>query len=340
MKKLLIVAVAIFAVFTVVGCDQLNVVEIENEEEVFSLQALSSTTLLNLNEASVTDLAYSPMANQAAEEPIITEEVENIDYYIEMIEVFLSDDNLTVVNEESDNEDYAFKTVYNTINLNGESVSYVFYYNEFDFTEDQEPLTSTYSESTEGLQARSFHFQDTDDNLVVKGLEGILMFGDVTYNIEGKKVVNDRQEIFRLRSFIDEENYVMVNYQKDVTDRNKEKFFFKEVVDNVIVKESKVMIFSKDNRTNVKLEFIDGDLSSSYIFHIRTEENIQYIHIVYEIDNGETVEEGVVRLTAETNPETGEVVYSYSMTPNNHNGKEYKHSFNHRHQHQTQVNVN
>jgi len=340
MKKLLIVAVAIFAVFTVVGCDQLNVVEIENEEEVFCLQAFSSTTLLNLNEASVTDLAYSPMANQAAEEPIITEEVENIDDYIEMIEVFLSDDNLTVVNEESDNEDYAFKTVYNTINLNGESVCYVFYYNEFDFTEDQEPLTSTYLESTEGLQARSFHFQDTDDNLVVKGLEGILIFGDVTYNIEGKKIVNDRQEIFRLRSFIDEANYVMVNYQKDVTDRNKEKFFFKEVVDNLIVKESKVMMFSKDNRVNVKLEFIDGDLSSSYIFHIRTEENIQYIHIVYEIDNGETVEEGVVRLTAETNPETGEVVYSYSMTPNNHNGKEYKHSFNHRHQHQTQVNVN
>ncbi|PKK94669.1 MAG: hypothetical protein CVV60_05285 [Tenericutes bacterium HGW-Tenericutes-5] len=340
MKKLLIVAVAIFAVFTVVGCDQLNVIEIENEEEVFNLQALSSTTLLSFNEESVTDLAYSPMANQETQDPIITEEVENIDYYVEMIEVFLSNDNLDITNEESDNEDYDYKTIYNTININGESVSYIFYYNEFDFTTDQEPLTSTYSESTEGMQARSFHFQDEDDNLVVKGLEGILIYGDVTYNIEGKKVVNNRQEIFRLRSFIDEENYVMVNYQKDITDRNKEKFFFKEVVDNVIVKESKVMIFTKDNRTHVKLDFVDGNLSSSYIFNIRTEENVQFIHIVYEIDNGETVEEGVVRLTAETNPETGEVVYSYSMTPNNHNGKEYKHSFNHRHQNQTSVNVN
>ena len=340
MKKLLIVAVAIFAVFTVVGCDQLNVIEIENEEEVFNLQALSSTTLLSFNEESVADLAYSPVANPETQGPIITEEVENIDYFVEMIEVFLSNDNLDITNEESDNEDYDYKTIYNTININGESVSYIFYYNEFDFTTDQEPLTSTYSESTEGMQARSFHFQDEDDNLVVKGLEGILIYGDVTYNIEGKKVVNNRQEIFRLRSFIDEENYVMVNYQKDITDRNKEKFFFKEVVDNVIVKESKVMIFTKDNRTHVKLDFVDGNLSSSYIFNIRTEENVQFIHIVYEIDNGETVEEGVVRLTAETNPETGEVVYSYSMTPNNHNGKEYKHSFNHRHQYQNQENVN
>jgi hypothetical protein len=339
MKKLLVIAVAIFAVFTVVGCDQLNVVDIENEEEVFTLQALSSTTLLNFNEASAEEMAYSPLANEDPQNPVITEEVENIDYYVEMIEVFLSDDNLTVVEEESDNEDYMFKTVYNTISINGETVSYVFYYNEFDFTTDQEPLTSTYSESTEGMQARSFHFQDEDDNLVAKGIEGILIYGDTTYNIEGKKIVNNRQEIFRLRSFIDEENYVMVNYQRDVTDRNKEKFFFKQVEENVIVKESKVMIFTKDNRTHVKLEFVDGDLTSSYIFNIREEENTKLIHIVYEINDGETIEEGVVRLTAETDPVTGEVVYSYTMTPNNQ-GKEFRHSFNHRHQHQTSVNVN
>lgn len=339
MKKLLLVAVAIFAVFTVIGCDQLNVIDIESEEEVFTLQALSSTTLLNFNEVSAEEMAYSPLANEDPESPIITEEVENIDYYVEMIEVFLSDDNLNVVNEESDNEDYMFKTVYNTININGEAVSYVFYYNEFDFSEDQEPLTSTYSESTEGMQNRSFHFQDEDDNLVAKGIEGILIYGDATYNIEGKKIVNNRQEIFRLRSFIDEENYVMVNYQKDITDRNKEKFFFKQVEEGVVVKESKVMMFSKDNRTHVKLEFVEGDLTSSYIFNIREEENTKYIHIVYEIDNGETVEEGVVRLTAETDPITGEVVYSYSMTPNNQ-GKEFRHSFNHRHQHQSQINVN
>lgn len=329
MKKIVLFLLAISIGFLFIGCDQTNEIEIESEEQLFTLQALSSTTLLSYNEVNVEETAYLPLADGETTEPIITTEVENIDYYVEMMEVFLGDDNLNVVSETSDNELYEFKTTYTTININGEEVSYVFYFNEFDLEEEnQELATSTYAEESEGTQTRRFYFEDEDDNLVAQGLEGILIFGDVTYNIEGKKVVNSQQEIYRLRSYIDEENYVMVNYQNDVTDRDREKFFFKLVEDGVVVNESKVMMFTRDNRLHLKLEFTEGDSYASYIFNVRTEENIKYIHIVYEINDGEEVEEGVVRLTAETDPETGEVIYSYTMSPNRAN-REYQKSFRH-----------
>lgn len=332
MKKVVLFLLAISIGFLFIGCDQTNEIEIESEEQLFTLQALSSTALLSYSEINVEETAYLPLAEGETEEPIITTEVENIDYYVEMMDLFLGDDNLDVVSETSDNELYEYKTTYTVININGEEVSYVFYYNEFDLEEEnQEITTSTYSEESEGTQTRRFYFEDEDDNLVAQGLEGILIYGDVTYNIEGKKVVNSQQEIYRLRSYIDEENYVMVNYQNDVTDRDREKFFFKLVENGEIVNESKVMMFTRDNRLHLKLEFTDGDNYASYMFNIRTEENIKYIHIVYEIVNGEEVEEGVVKLTAETDPETGEVVYSYNMTPNKAR-REYQKSFRHGYQ--------
>ncbi|MDT8336904.1 MAG: hypothetical protein RQ856_03640 [Candidatus Izemoplasmatales bacterium] len=332
MKKVVLFLLAISIGFLFIGCDQTNEIEIESEEQLFTLQALSSTALLSYSEINVEETAYLPLAEGETEEPIITAEVENIDYYVEMMDLFLGDDNLDVVSETSDNELYEYKTIYTVININGEEVSYVFYYNEFNLEEEsQEIATSTYSEESEGTQTRRFHFEDEDDNLVAQGLEGVLIYGDVTYNIEGKKVVNSQQEIYRLRSYIDEENYVMVNYQNDVTDRDREKFFFKLVENGEIVNESKVMMFTRDNRLHLKLEFTDGDNYASYMFNIRTEENIKYIHIVYEIINGEEGEEGVVRLTAETDPETGEVVYSYSMSPNRA-GREYQKSFHHHYQ--------
>ena len=330
MKKIAAILVALTLGITLLGCSQTDEVKLESSEELFTLQALSSTSLLSYSDNTTQELAFVPLSEvEETEDPVITEEVDNIDYYIEMMELFLGDDNLTVETQESDDEAYSYMTVYNTKNIRGEEVTYTFYYNEFELTENEELAPEGFNENTEAVQGHKFAFNDEDDNLAVLGLEGILVYGDLTYNIEGKKIVNSQQEIYRLRSFIDEENYVLVNYQNDVTDRDREKFFFKSVEDGIVVSESKVMMFNKDNRLHLKLEFIEGEDYANYTFNIRTIDEKEYIHIVYEIKNGDVTEEGSVKLTAELDPETGEVIYSYDMSPSRAQ-KGYRNEYRHR----------
>ena len=358
MKKLFLLALSLTLGFVFVSCAQEDTTPIDTEEQVFTLQALSSTSLLNYNELTADQVSLDLLANSTMEEPKITSEVENIDYYVEMMDLFLGDDNLTVVSETSDNEAYAYKTVYTTKSINGEDVIYFFYYNSFDLEEQDQNQEQTDGTTTEEVinteeiitteetseepvteplansvseKAREFRFQDEDDNLVVLGLEGILIYNDITYNIEGKKVVNSNQEIFRLRSFIDEDNYVVVNYQNDITDRDREKFFFKVVEAGITTNEAKVMMFSQNDRLHAKLEFVEGENYSSYIFNIRTEEEISYIFINYSIEKDGEVEEGNVRLTAEIDEATGDVIYNYAMTPNRGNQGPHENSFRHHH---------
>ncbi len=316
MKKLVLFVLAMSLGFMFISCDQQEDNVIETNEQLFTLQALSSTSLLDYNQATVVETNYLPLANKGEAQPRITQEVEDIDYYVEMMEVFLGDDNLEVVQEESDREEYSFKTTYSSINLLGETVSYVLYYNEFEFEEVPETEMNTNSENTEGNARREFHFNDEDDHLAVQGIEGILIYGETTYNIEGKKIINDQVEIFRLRSFVDSDNYVVVNYMTDVEDDGKEKFFFKLVEDGTIVRESKVMIFTRDNHVHARLEMTEDGNYGRYLFNIRTEDNTQYININYEVRYlDEVTEKGNIKLVAETDVETGDVIYTFRVKP-------------------------
>ncbi len=326
MKKFVLFLLVIGLGVALLGCDLSVQKEIESEEQLFTLQALSSSALLNYNQIGVTETSYVPLAEVDEEEPIINDDVKDIDYYIEIMEMFLGNANLGVVTEDSDNPEYEFKTTYTVTSISGEEIVYTFYYNEFDLENEGEPLSET---TEEGTQNRRFFFEDNDDSQAVKGLEGVLTYGENVYNIEGKKIVNAKMEIYRLRSFIDEDNYVVVNYQNDITDRDREKFFFKMVEDGEIVNEAKVMVFTRNRMTHVKLEFIEGENYANYIFNIRTQGDTQYIMINYEIKvNDELVESGNVRITAETDPDTGEIVYSYTTAPKNF-GKEFQHTFRH-----------
>ncbi len=347
MKKLVTLLLFLAIGLTFVGCSVDQSVAIETDQELFTLQALSSTSLLNYNDLSVQETAFVPLAEVTTEEttevttevdgedPIITEEVKDIDYYVEMMDMFLGDESLTVTVEESDNELYEFKTVYTTLNLSGDTITYTFYYNEYRLADEELETPAVTTELLPENAKRNFHFMDEDDNLVAYSIDGILIYGDITYNIEGKKIVNSQQEIYRLRSFIDEENYVIVNYQNDTTDRNREKFFFKLVEDGITVNEAKVMMFTKFDRLHLKLGFLEGDKESSYLFNVRTEGDTQYIHIIYEIKDGESYEEGSIRLVAETDPVTGETVYTYSMTPDRAKER-YENTFRHKNQHMNQ----
>lgn len=331
MKKILAVVFALAIGFALVGCSGDNEEVIQTDEQVLTLEAISSSMLLAYNEESVEELAMPAQALNG----LADQEIEDLDYYVEMVEVFLGNENLQVETTESDLEEYDNLVIYTTKSLNNEEITYTLYYNEFELNEEEgtEATNTNTTEDGKG-EMNQFIFSDEDDHLATKGIEGILIYNETNYNIEGKFINVDGKEIVRLRSYIDEDNFVVVNYQNDINEnKDHEKFFFKLVEDGITINESKVMMFENDNMLHVQLEMTEGENYSRYQFHIRTRDEVTYIHINYEIETPEESEQGNIRLTKEIDPETGEAIYNYAVTPGNGNSENASnHSKRHKHQ--------
>ncbi len=186
--------------------------------------------------------------------------------------------------------------------------------------------------------------------MVVSYITGIIISGDSTYNVEGKKLISSTgAEIIRLRAFVDKQNFILVNYQTDTTDGMK-KFFFQNVSDGQIVQRSNIRVFTSDSQTNVMLNIVDGNGRGVYQFMIATQDNVQYIHLKYNVlgsDGSHTI--GNVFITATTDPNTGDVTYDYKvLDPHaNNQGKgpnnaqfEYTHQMQHRGRGEAQSHMN
>lgn len=288
-------------------------------------------------------------------DPIVTEDIDVLDQYLTMMEQFLGADNgLSVTVTVSDLPDYANKIVFVTRDILGMDVTYTLYYNEILYedpvddgsddtttttttvpeettteeptTTTEEPTASTEETTTtaplgygpgEGEPEHEFH--DEDDDAILYVLNGILIVGDLTYNVEGKKVLEDEEEVFTLYSYIDHDNFVKVRYQTDLED-GKQKFFYEVKIDGVITNKSKVMVGTdpEDGALMAKLEFTEGEASGKYQFKIETVENVTTIKIKYETESAEGEEErGMIFITATYDPLTDTTSYEYSLRPEN-----------------------
>ncbi len=306
-----------------------------------------------------------------AEEIIIDNQIDEIDQYLEMVEGFLGDNNgLSATVLTSDREEYANLISFSTVNLLGEEVVYYMYYNETlyvsedpvdDTTTTTETETTTEATSTEiettttveettttpvsyslpysasgGDKEQNFYFEDDDDNEVVYLLEGLIISNGIEYSVEGKRIVEDNgDEVLRLRSFVDKDNYVVVSYKLDAED-SKEKFFFEVVTDGVVVSKAKVMVAEEDGELKVFLDLSDNGDEAKYVFKIAEEDNVTFYHIRYTISLTDGTEEsGNVIITATLDEATGIITYDYIVQDVLHNGHMYEnHGYESRHQHE------
>src|SRR6056297_3121151 len=109
MKKILGIVLGVMMVLTIISCtDTSNAEEIvQSDEQVIALEAISSSMLLSYNQASVEE-----MKNPFSQTGLSEEEINDLDYYVEMVETFLGNENLDVESQDSDNEDYERMIVY------------------------------------------------------------------------------------------------------------------------------------------------------------------------------------------------------------------------------------
>lgn len=302
-------------------------------------------------------------------EDIITDDqIDQVDQYIEMMNGFLGDNNgLSVQVLESDRAEYDNLISFTTVNLLGEEVVYYMYYNETLFNSETEPTTTepttteptttevpettvapetTVPETTDtteatdlglvqtaqgGDQERNFYFEDDDDFEVAYLLQGLIVANGLEYNVEGKRVVETNgDEILRLRSFIDKDNFVLVSYKLDAEDNTK-KFFFKVVTDGELVSQSKVKVTEEDGSTKVMLSLSENGTDARYLFSLLEEDNVTYYHIIYNISNPDgTTERGNIHITATLDQTTGEIVYTYKVLQS-------ENKVNHQYQYQYQT---
>lgn len=339
-------------------------VEFTVDSDVFALEALSAVSLMSA--PSQTTLSLAGSTNTAAttttdeEDPEIAETIDDIDRYMDLMERFLGDDDLLEVEVvASDNPDYAYMVTYTTIDLLDVTSTFVFYFNEVVYEVDEEPTdttttteetTTTQEETTteeptttvedtdtqlsvtmDQTQEKNFYFQDSeDDQYVVYYLEGILVHGDLVYDIEGKLLDFEGVEVLRLYSYIDHDNYVRVQYCND-EETGEEKFFYKVVEEGIIVSESKIRITTEDDGLNLRLDISEGNLSYSLRFKVEEEEDVTIIRIMYTVyEEDVVIDSGHIKIYKTIDSETGEPVYDYKVN-SDHYQKEFEyHSRGHK----------
>lgn len=364
MKKLLLTIALAFGLVALTGCDQFALPSstdnsitqvtdlssssvIDPEELAVQVASVNSLIIPFLESNDVSLLNYALLDETTTEDPLIDDQVADLDKYLDLLNQFLNNSNgLNVSVVESDRAEYAFEVVYTVFALDGTSKVYVLYYNEVVtdevVTEDpvadepttEDPVTEDPAAedpvTEEGTDATTLSFNPDgylldDAEAVLVSIEGILVDGDQETALQGVLVQTDTEQVLRLSAVVDEANYIRVSYKTDSEDLSK-KFFYEVVSDGVKVSESKISVHEEDGETSIRLELLEGTSFVKFDAHLETVDNVTQIRIRYAIlSDGVLVESGNVIIIKTVDPETLEVTYEYTVLPDGFlNGYLYK----------------
>ncbi|MDY4788179.1 MAG: hypothetical protein SO253_02535 [Bacilli bacterium] len=247
---------------------------IKTKEEVFAYSTFSSSALLSNSMQATTMLTKSE---------VTSEQIDKINNYINIFDGLVNGDGLkqeTIVNTDEDYKEYETKMI-----VSYQDTNYVAYYNET-------PVN------------------DTDDDIdeVETTLDGIMLMNDITYKISGTKEV-ERDEIeTTIKSYIDENNWVIVEQS---IENGEQEFEYHTKVNGVEEYSSVEIEMDKKNQIEVELQFgKDDDKALIYEFKkVTANSGNEIMHI--DVFNGEDnlVEKIIVK--SYINKETGEKVNEY-----------------------------
>lgn len=223
----------------------------KGENQVLSFSAMSTASILtHLDATKLTSQQQKTLLSSNSASSVANQIVP----YLEMAERFIrANDGFKLTELDSDLEAYMHLTIFETVNLTNSIVTYKMYYNMINvFEEDDE---TTYD------------------------LEGILLYGNKTYQIKGSKRIEDDETTLSFKSVISENHYVESSYK---VEEDETKFKFKVVVDGKVVEESTIEIENEDDETEITLEFINGKNKSKYEFNYEEEDGKPKLSITYE----------------------------------------------------------
>ena len=266
---------------------------LNSNDEIVSFSAISSVSLLST-------IGTNDLVSLATDFEVIVEQplvITKVLPYLKSIEqLLLSDSGLNIISGTSDMPEYVYFMQFETKNLANISTIYIMHYN--------------------------LDLLDEDDEESEYTIEGILILGSKTYNVTGKKEIEDDEEKVQFQAFYDESNYVESLYK---IENDEQVFEFKVIQNNLLVSESKYEIkFDDDGEIKVELSFTEGNNEGEYEFEYYTEDNVNLISIQFEtkLNSIESSGEMVVQMVVDDI--TGNTRYVIYVDPDDGDEYEYE----------------
>ena len=265
---------------------------LNSDNEIVSFSAVSSISLLST-------FGTNDLVSLATDFEIVTNQPDVITKvlpYLKSIEqLLLSESGLNIVSGTSDLPEYEYFMQFETKNLANISTSYIMHYNLF--------------------------LEDADDDESEYTIEGILIFGQKTFNVVGEKEINDEEEEVEFKAFLDEDNYVESLYK---IESGEQVFEFMVVQNGLLVSESKYEIEHDDNETTVKLSFEEGNNSGEFDFEYYIEGGINLIKIEFDIELNGIDSSGEMTVQMIIDELTGNTKYLIRVNPEDGDEYEYE----------------
>ncbi|AUD62736.1 hypothetical protein BK010_03720 [Tenericutes bacterium MO-XQ] len=316
MKKILGITLFIFGLLFLGACTEQGTLSLSlsSDEDVFSYQALATSSLLQnqtgdtlVEKESGFTLLSGSQTLETGED--VQEPVEVVEPYLELIEKFMSGEqgfNATV--QTSDNLDYEFMILFETSDLLGEAQTYALYYNqvlESEFEDETDDIDEA-EETDEVDEEETEDEADEEDDEQEYMITGILVQGNQTFTVEGRKEIEEDEESLEFISYIDELNYVRSEYE---VESGETRFSLEEVRNGEVYSESEINIEIEDNEIKVELEqFMNGN-EYYYEFKYETEDGEDIIKVEYETFIDGVQQEGEIKAYVVVDELTGETSY-------------------------------
>lgn len=323
MKKIAIVLLSVFGFIGLTACN-LGATEQEilaTNEDIYLFSALSSTSLLPSGNQQVA-LAYQ-LADK--EQTIVETKIEDINKYLEMMEMFLGQNNgLSTESVESDRPEYQNQIIFTTVDLSGKQIVHTLYYNEVLLTEenDVDDLSEKITDKTKNKE----DLEDEKDNDEFEDQEtkitGLLVMNNVEYVVNGKKEIEENETKIKMTSYLDEQNYVTVVSK---VEENERKYSYEVVTDGVMTMQSKVKFEEEDGKTKFVLNYVSADISGSFSFKREMDDDKDIIKIKYEVTQGGVTESGEVKILVIIDPITQDTTYQFVIKAEGHQEKSIEH---------------
>lgn len=277
MKKLFILLG--LGVLSLSGCDLNNPTSNNANKasfkDMYSLSALSGINMLNMRSAP-------SLKKKAAN--LTEEDKTEILKKLEVVDNLISGNMITSKEENSDLADYQKMYTISTSDLDGNTSSYRFYFNELIIADEDD------------------NDDDEVDNEPEFHLSGIVINNDVTYKMEGKKEIEEGEFEVEFKIMIDELNYVVV--EQEIED-NEEEYKYTSYTDGKKTLEYELEFEINKNKVEVEFKEKSGTSKKKTKFEsvekdgkkevkISIEENKikeHYLILIYEDQDGNIVHE-------------------------------------------------
>ncbi|MDY0345680.1 MAG: hypothetical protein RBR44_03910 [Bacilli bacterium] len=259
---------------------------IENDQQVFSVGALSANVLFDAVEDAGGAGQFRALLNDTDVDIILSQ----FPPYLEMVEQLLSSDGeLETISELSNREDYDFKETIVAYDLLGGNLNYIIYYNVETLVE--EAAETQYS------------------------FNGIIIYGDSTdeYDIEGNRFIEGNETKIKMTIHYDENNYIESIYK---IEDDGAKYDIRVFENNDIISSSRLKIETEEEETQLKLDFTNE--SGTYSYNIKfDEEDSNAMFVRYHINlEDDTPHQGTIKIKIIVDEETNEIEYEMVIKPN------------------------